>query len=78
VNIVPELTVKEVTPPVQRWCHSGHFAPESWEREGVGTGHQLTRFFAVSNNGGESVNGVYCEPCLVIAHAHARTVKQGK
>lgn len=72
---IPDLTLKEVLAPHGRWCASGHTAVESWSREGPGTAPSMTRFFQVSSDQNHVVNGVYCEPCLVIANAQARKIR---
>jgi len=66
-----QFSAKEVPAPPQRWCHSGHFAPEVFAREGPGTEPQPTRFFSVVARATPAVNGVYCEPCLILANAAA-------
>ena len=67
-----DLTVKEVRPPHGLWCRSGHKAPPSFRRDGP-LGKELpTRFFQVSSDKAPSVNGTYCEPCLIVANAMNR------
>lgn len=68
----PDLTIKEVVTPQGRWCRSGHVAPENFRRD-PDKDPEPTKFFQVSSK--TTGNGVYCEPCLVVAHAMAREKK---
>lgn len=61
------LTQKEVTPPENGWCDCGHRAPETFKRSGANSPKEPTKFFKLTSDNGKC-NGVYCEPCLVIAH----------
>jgi hypothetical protein len=70
------MTVKEVSTPPNRYCHSGHEAPEWWHRGGTKAPLERTKFFQVSCDSNPSVDGVYCEPCLVIANAIAGQQKK--
>ena len=67
-----DLTVKEVQTPHGRWCKSGHEAPATFDRDGPSGGQQPTKFFKITSQYSPEVNGVYCEPCLVIANAMKR------
>lgn len=71
-----DFTVNEVPALDARGCEScasrGAVPPLAWEREGVGKGLERTRFFKLNSQGNPSVNGVYCEPCLVVARAMSR------
>lgn len=71
-----DLHVKAVPETAGRWCSSGHVAPESWSREGAGTPLVPTQFFQVTSALDRSVNGTYCEPCLMVANAMAREKKK--
>jgi len=53
------LTQKEVDSPCNHWCASGHQAPMLFQEK-------LTRFFMVSTK--DKIQGIFCEPCLIIAH----------
>lgn len=64
-----DLVQREVDPPKNRWCCSGHEAPLMFRRSGPESKEELTKFFQVSGHG---INGIYCEPCLIIAHHMAR------
>jgi hypothetical protein len=68
----PDLVMKEVQPPHQNWCMSGHFAPERFARNGTALPEEPTKFFAVASGHSPNVRGVYCEPCLIISNALAR------
>lgn len=63
------MTVKEVTTPHNLWCRTGHVAPEKFRREGTTAPEEPIRFFQVSAVQHPEINGVYCEPCLIIANA---------
>lgn len=60
-----DLTQREVEPPFNKWCACGHVAPEMFRRSGPGSPEEPIRFFQVS---GQGLNGIYCEPCLIIAN----------
>jgi hypothetical protein len=70
-----QFGAKEVAPPTQNWCHSGHFAPEVFAREGAGTEALPMRFFSVGATSDPGVNGIYCEACLIIANAMAHKAR---
>ena len=69
--LIFDLTTTEVPAPDGRLCRSGHVAPLMFRREGAGTLEKPTRFFEVTSLKSPAVNGVYCEPCLMIANALA-------
>lgn len=64
-----DMTVKEVSAPHDLQCKSGHAAPKMFRRAGLTAPEEPTRFFQVSTSHDPHVNGVYCEPCLIIANA---------
>jgi len=68
-----DTTVSEVPSPLMRWCRSGHRAPELFRLDGREP--TPTRFFRVESDKDVSVEGIYCEPCLILAGYLAR--KQG-
>jgi len=68
------LTIIEVDNHVGGWCDSGHKAPSLFRREGPNSPESPTRFFSIHH---ESIDGIYCEPCLIIANHVARLKKQG-
>lgn len=70
-----DLVQEEVEPPFNRWCCSGHVAPETFKREGPNGVAMPTRFFRVS---GKGVNQIVCELCLIVANHMAKLKKQGK
>lgn len=70
-----DLIQIEVDVPHDRWCASGHHAPPSFRRSGPGSLEEPIRFFQVTC---KSTNGIYCEPCLVIAHWMARQQKESQ
>ena len=65
----------QVDPPYNRWCASGHQAPEQFRRGGPNSPLEPTRFFMVTCKNKE-INGIYCEPCLFIAHWMAQQKKK--
>lgn len=73
----PDCTFSEVPAPPSRWCSTGHYAVETFRREGPGTAESPTRFFQVSS---ETLSGTFCEPCLFIANwlAESKRGKNGK
>lgn len=70
----PDLTYKQVEMPSNRWCASGHIAPEEFKTEENGE-PKPTRFFHVIGNG---INNIYCEPCLIVANYLSRQNKKKK
>jgi hypothetical protein len=58
--------------PPNRWCKSGHIAPEKFARDGMGRPETPTRFFSVVSDQAPGINGTYCEPCLIVANALKR------
>lgn len=72
---IADLTQEEVETPRERWCAAGHQAAETFRRTGPDSPAEPTKFFLVTGHG---IHGIYCEPCLVIAHHMAQLKKQGK
>lgn len=73
-----DLTQREVDMPHDRWCASGHCAPILFRRSGPGSLEEPIKFFRVIGHG---TDGIYCEPCLIVAHWMATQQKkesQGK
>jgi hypothetical protein len=68
----PDLSIIQVEDPLNRWCSSGHTAPETFKLAGADGAEEPTRFFRIVGNG---VNGIYCEPCLCIAN-HIGAIKR--
>ena len=60
-----DLTQREVEPPSNHWCASGHEAPPLFRRSGPGGKEEPTKFFHVTGHG---TDGTYCEICLTVAH----------
>ena len=67
-----DLVIREVSPPHEFWCKSGHKAPAEFHREGERQPAQPTKFFQIKSKAHPEANGIYCEPCLVIANAMQR------
>ena len=59
-----DIITREVNAPPGHWCSSGHFAPEKFQ-------DKSTRFFAISSSIA-SIDGVYCEPCVIVANHISR------
>ena len=68
-----ELTVKEITQPLTKWCSSGHFAPDMFKRKGPDYPEEPTKFFQIT---GKGIDGIYCELCLIIANYVAQQNKR--
>ena len=69
-----DLEQIEVDPPHDHWCASGHQAPTLFKREGPSSNAEPTKFFLVK---GKGIQGIYCEPCLIIAHHMSNLQKKG-
>jgi len=68
--VKPDLITKEVPPPSNLWCQSGHkVAPDTLFQGGP------VRFFQVTGIG---VNGVYCELCLTVANHKAGRIRDAR
>lgn len=61
--LAADLTIKEVSEPGSQRCASGH------EASGMSYQNKSVRWFRVSSVKNPKVNGIYCEPCLIIANA---------
>jgi hypothetical protein len=70
-----QLVFRAVDAPLTGWCSSGHRVDPKglWSREGPGGLMEPIRFFQAS---GKGLDGIYCEPCLVVANALARENKK--
>lgn len=73
MNLRADMTVKEVEAPQGSYCRSGHRAPEVFRRAGTTAPEEPTKFFRVSSSVNPEVDGVYCEPCLIVANAMAKS-----
>lgn len=47
------------------YCDSGHYAKPTFKRDGPNSNEESVRFFKVSS---KDANGIYCEPCLILAN----------
>ena len=72
-NNKPDLIQKEVDPPLNNFCSCGHISTGEYKRS-PDSDPEPIRFFQVN---GLEINGIYCEPCLVLIHYLAR-IKKGK
>ncbi len=73
-----DITQNEIPRPIDNRCDGCENPALEFKRQGPGSEPQPTRFYKVT---ADSINGIYCEPCLVVAHYIAglkRKVKQGK
>lgn len=71
-----DLIQKEIDRPIDGWCSSGHKAPEMFKRQGPDGPEEPTKFFKLSS---DNISGIYCEPCLIVAHfVAAQKKKLGK
>lgn len=64
-----DMVVKQVQNPHGDWCKSGHVGSKTFRIEGASGKESPTRYFQVTSDNAPDVNGIYCEPCLVIANA---------
>lgn len=71
----PDITFIEVDEPNERFCSSGHTAPELFKRGGEGSAKEPTKFFRVK---GKSIDIIVCEPCLIIANHIAYLERKNK
>lgn len=77
MHLSADMTMKEVDPPSEGRCSSGHDAPPKFARAGPGTTPYPTRFFQVVSEKKPDVNGTYCEPCLIVARAMSNRSNRG-
>lgn len=70
--LAADIVQNETKAPHNRVCRSGHVVPvEALYLK------RMVRFFSVTSIKQPSLNGVYCEICLVLAHAKANQNKRG-
>jgi hypothetical protein len=69
-----DIIIREVNPPADNWCQSGHYSTGTFKRAGPDSEPEPIRFFRFTGLG---FDGVYCEPCLVIMHHMAKLKKKG-
>lgn len=74
INSEADIIFKIVEPPLNKHCSSGHIAPDTFRRNGPGSPEEPIRFIQVSGK----INGLYCEPCIVIANWLAAQRKLSK
>ena len=68
----PDLNIIQ-SESIGGWCASGHTASEFFKLNKNDPDNTPTRFFKVIGNG---INGIYCEPCLILSHQIAKNKKQ--
>lgn len=77
VVLKPDITYREVDDPPNRWCDSGHVAPERFARGGDQDLLLPTRFFHLTGKlGDEEVDKTLCEPCCVLINYLVRLKKK--
>ena len=67
-----DIVIKEMDVPNDKYCSSGHVAPDTYKRNGPDSKDEPIRFFQICGN---NIFGNYCEPCLVIANYLASKVE---
>jgi hypothetical protein len=70
-----DLKIDEVLDHTSLVCRSGHVASKLFCRDGPKSPEVPTKFFEVTSRSNPEVNGIYCEPCLIIANALNRLRK---
>ena len=73
--LIEDLSIKEIPAPITKYCCSGHMVPEMFRREGPDSPEEPTKFFQVT---GKGINGIYCEPCLIVANYISQQKKKNK
>lgn len=68
-----DIVIKEVEPPINNWCASGHCAPALFKRKGPNSNSEKMRFF---NFSGKGINAIYCEACLIVAQFMAKNKRK--
>jgi len=71
----PDITYREIECPAGMWCDSGHVAPKEFRRDGPESFPEPTKFFHVTGLG---IDGIYCEPCLIVVNWAARIRRKNK
>ena len=71
--IKADVTFKEVDVPDERWCESGHQAPETYKRNGKDSEPEPIRFWHMRGRG---QNKIICEPCMTIVMYMAKKKAQ--
>lgn len=69
-----DIIFEQIDEPINRFCASGHEAPELFRNAGPESPATPTRFFMVKHR---DMQGIYCEPCLIVANYIAGLKKQG-
>ncbi len=72
-----DLIQEEVEPPDDMRCSGGHIAAPFFRRSGPLSAEEPTKFFKLTHKTAD-IDGVYCEPCLVVAHFIAKKKRKGK
>ena len=61
-----DLVVSEISTPINYWCRSGHISSKLFKREGAQGKSYPIKFFKITFKKQSVLNGVYCEPCIII------------
>lgn len=64
-----DFIFKEIDPPDDLWCESGHYAPSAFKRGGPDSEPMPIRFWHAKGIG---FNKCICEPCLILVNYVAR------
>jgi len=70
----PDIVMREVDPPEDHCCDSGHPPIETYRRGGPDSPAEPVKYFQVSTKDA-GVIGIFCEPCLVVAN-HMKRLKR--
>lgn len=70
-----DISFIEIEVPENRWCSSGHVAPEYFKREGANGPDEPTKFFKVIS---KDIDISICEPCLIVANHIAKEKRKLK
>jgi hypothetical protein len=68
------LGIKDVDPPINNWCSSGHIAPAMFKSD-ANSDATPTKFYSVSSAG---MSGIFCELCMIVAQHLANQKRKGK
>ena len=70
-----DTTFREVPAPINRYCASGHSAPQFFKETKENGAPKEVKFYSVV---GGDIDNVYCELCLIISRHIATQRKNGE